>query len=244
MKRTAGFTLLELLVTIAILGVLAALLLPALARARERAQTAQCVGNLHQFGLASQMYWDDHEGTTFRYRGDSTENGDVYWFGWLERGPEGQRAFDPTQGALWSYLACKQVAVCPALRITAPDFKPKALGGAGGYGYNLFLSAPVGDPPVRVLSLRTPSALAIFADSAQVNDFQPPASPDRPLLEAFYYLNTTEPTVHFRHGFRAGVLMCDGHVSRERPDPASLDPRLPAARVGRLPDDLLELPQP
>jgi prepilin-type N-terminal cleavage/methylation domain-containing protein len=58
--RYRGFTLIELLVVIAIIAVLAALLLPVLARAREKSRTAQCSGNLRQWGLAYRMYADDH----------------------------------------------------------------------------------------------------------------------------------------------------------------------------------------
>ncbi len=59
------------------------------------------------------------------------------------------------------------------------------------------------------------------------------------MLEEFYYLNTNEATVHFRHGEKANVLFCDGHVSRERPAPNSLDSRLPGQLVGQLPADML-----
>lgn len=243
-RKAGAFTLLELLVVIATLGILAALLLPALTRGKAAAQRTQCANNLRQLAFATQMYWDDNNGACFIWKGPPTNNGFLYWFGWLQSGPEGQRAYDPATGALYSYLVGHSVGICPSLNYYMAQFKLKAEGAAYGYGYNRYLSPTTSQPSIRISRAPRPSELVLYADAAQVNDFQAPASHDNPMLEEWYYVDTTSnyPNGHFRHAQQANVVFCDSHVGRERMVSGSLDPRLPSQWVGMLRPEILTLP--
>jgi len=229
-------------VVIAILATVASLLLPTLGRSKAAARRIQCVNGVRQLGLAAQLYWEDNASQAFRYRGVFTNGGDLFWFGWLQRGTEGSREFDATQGALYPYLESLGVEICPSLNYSGPHFKLKATGAAYGYGYNLHLSAPASQPPLNISKIAQPVETVLFADAAQVNTFQAPAAPDNPLLEEFYYVNSSEATAHFRHQQSANAVFCDGHVAREKPVPGSIDQKLPAAGVGRLRPECLQVP--
>jgi prepilin-type processing-associated H-X9-DG protein len=235
-------TLVELLVVIAVMAILASLLLPALTASKAAAKRIQCVDNLRQLGLAARLYWDDSDDFTFRYLTGGTNGGRLYWFGWLKPGAEGEREFDATQGALYSYLQGTGVEICPSLDYGSSIYKYKARGAAYGYGYNLYL----GQTSINTSRILRPGDTVLLADAAQVNDFQAPASPDHPMLEEFYYIDADEssgyPNVHFRHQHQANAVFCDGHVDRESPVPGSLDSRLPGQWIGRLRPECLRLP--
>src|SRR5438552_8282782 len=77
--RRSGFTLIELLVVTAIIAILAAILFPVFAQAREKARQATCLSNLKQLGTAQMMYTQDYDETYPKaYHG--TPQGDVGWY--------------------------------------------------------------------------------------------------------------------------------------------------------------------
>jgi prepilin-type N-terminal cleavage/methylation domain-containing protein len=124
MKSARGFTLIELLVVIAIIGVLASLLLPALARAKRSARSVACLSNLHQIGLALDLYVQEHN--------DRLPS--------CAQLPSVNTNFPSVVTMLSPYLKAKAVFQCPEDRTLFPTEQTS-------YEWNIFLNGASYDHP-------------------------------------------------------------------------------------------------
>jgi prepilin-type N-terminal cleavage/methylation domain-containing protein len=124
MSSLAAFTLIELLVVIAIIAILASLLLPALSRAKAKAQSAICQNNLKQLQLGWLMYLHDHDDALVPNK--DGDRGDGNWISYPGSWVEGNAELDTSttniqKGVLFPYQPAAAIYHCPSDRSTVTD---------------------------------------------------------------------------------------------------------------------------
>jgi prepilin-type N-terminal cleavage/methylation domain-containing protein/prepilin-type processing-associated H-X9-DG protein len=145
-RSASGLTLIELLVVIAIIAILAAILFPVFAQAREKARATTCLSNLKQIGIAVSMYTQDYDNQYPSQQKDGVlvnlPNGPVVY-------PNEEQNY---MTALFPYIKNTQIFVCPSDKPNpgTGDYAVHKLKGgwANGYHFNgTFLSNPPGCKP-------------------------------------------------------------------------------------------------
>jgi prepilin-type N-terminal cleavage/methylation domain-containing protein/prepilin-type processing-associated H-X9-DG protein len=186
---TAGFTLIEMLCVIAIIGILAALLLPVLNRGKERAKRIECVNNLNQTGIAFHLFAHDHGGK-FPMQ-ISTNDGGSQEFISSSDSLGGEFSFSPQHfRALESEAGSPAIFACPSdlERAPAPNF---ARFGAANLSYFAGANSEFGN-----------ASSILAGDRNLTNDSSAATIGSGTLLRWTRDL----------HGFKGNVLFADAHV--------------------------------
>jgi len=241
--QSRGFTLVELLVVVAIIALLLGILVPALSKARESGRRAVCGSNVRQVYIANTGYATENADYYVLAAEDiySGSGGTKRWHGW--RASDGVSAdsdenhFDPALGPLASYLGEKgKVKACPTFRDAVLDGARNAFEeGTGGYGYNatyiggrrdLFGLAPASaSHSAKTSDVSIPAQTVMFADAsiaqkdtvgAYVTEYSFAEPPRLELGGGRLAPARPAPSVHFRHDQTTTVNWSDGHVSFER----------------------------
>lgn len=224
---SSGFSVLEVLVVMSIIGFLASILLPSLSSAREQARTVVCASNLQQILLANAFYAEDHKGVYCPGASEFLKN----LHRWHGLRQSANQPFKSDSGPLVPYLGKDGlIRKCP----TFPSNEIAEVSGGfergnGGYGYNnAFIGVRVrqwSPGTFTVLSdragalrshVRRPAQTLMFSDAAfagvaliEYSFAEPRFFPQYPTFRA-------EASVHFRHRKLANVAWCDGHVDAHR----------------------------
>ncbi|MHC4646389.1 MAG: type II secretion system protein [Planctomycetota bacterium] len=231
LKRRQAFTLLELLVVIAVIALLMSILMPALAAANSQARSAVCRSNVRHLVLANMGYATENDGYYVPAASDMWNNGGYQrWHG--VRGSLNE-PFDPLKGPLAKYLSDGKVKNCPepVEFVKGHPWSANFEQGCGGYGYNMaYLGSRLwqkgnshGQPSsysrtTSVSEAAKPGETVMFADCAMSTDgrtlieysfAEPPYAVYNGMTMTGFYMS---PSIHFRHRNAASVGWADGHV--------------------------------